>query len=283
MVRHFSVFSSDSSRLTPRKAKPIAALPGLLILTAAASLALTLAPLASATEEESSTPHRATIATQEDPPPVTAMGQTYLLSPGADPTIGATAWPMVGSVPGTPGPTFVPAVSMPVSIEQTGQGGQGGNGMTVVWTLSIGTLIDPSGQSIPAGTLRADVSFPSLDPAQPGCTTMAAISAIPQSTAVAIQQSLATATFLPPPQQEDEQARDFCLGTTCSCGTCSNGHRFSAPLFVVGRCNETVGVNCCGAACQVMCNLLAGGMSPTEAWIQGQGQFVICVIAHPEV
>lgn len=187
---------------------------------------------------------------------------------------------MVSTVPGASAPTFVPALSMPVSLEAISQEA---GAVTVMWTLSIGTLVGPDGQSIPSGALRADVAWSSADPNHPGCHTLAAI---PAGTAIALQQAMAQATFLPPPVQPDDPDNtavgNFCLGTTCSCGTCPNGTRFAAPLFVVGICSRPAGERCCGAACTVMCNAQAGGFSPAEAWIQGQGLFVICMLAQPE-
>jgi hypothetical protein len=260
------------------------ALPGLVLASVLITgLGFVSSVRADLPPSDTSRSHLASVPVEEDAPPVQAMGQTFLLNPAADQTIGATSWPMVSSVPGSSAPTFVPAVSMPVSLEAMSQEA---SAVTVMWTLSIGTLVSADGQSMASGALRADVAWSSADPNFPGCHTIAAISAIPSGTAITLQQAMAESTFLPPPVQSDDPDNaangNFCLGTTCSCGTCSNGTRFAAPLFVVGICNRAAGNRCCAPACDLMCNSQAGGLSPAEAWIQGQGMFVICMLAQPE-
>lgn len=208
------------------------------------------------------------------PPAASAIqiGQTYLLASGADASVNAAAWPLAAPAGDAGSGVFVPASVTPLSIEQT-QGEAGA--LTVAWTLALGAAVAPDGSLTPCGVLRADVQSTLTG----SCATFAAISPLPLNLAQAVQEGITQSALTPTPENPDPTIR-FCLGSSCSCPRCANGMFFAAPFFIIGVCDRIGGIDCCARACSAACVAHATGMEPADAWIQGQGMFVICMIAQ---
>ncbi len=208
------------------------------------------------------------------PPPLTISGQTLLLSPTADQSIGAVSWPLIDPAAAqTIAVTFVPAASTPLTFETVVQPE---SELQVMWTLSSGSAAGPDGVLMPAGALRADVRHTRVVDGQTVCSTHAAVSLIPVATALDIQRALAGDPGTP----IDPNSRRFCLGSSCSCPRCDNGVLFAAPFFIIGVCNRPEGIDCCRSACDVACLAHGGNNDMAEAWIIGQGQFVLCMLLN---
>lgn len=73
---------------------------------------------------------------------------------------------------------------------------------------------------------------------------------------------------------------EISLGSSCSCPACSNGVMFSPSFFVIGVGYSRGGIACCGTACNIACALLLAGRSTRDAWILGQGQWVLCMLCQ---
>lgn len=274
-----TIRSRASARSKPRNA-PLAALP---VLSGLALIAL-LAPVCTGDPpaEQPIITHVIDVAQEDQPTPPIAAGQTRLLSAASDPSVLATSWPLVPALPTEPAVTFVPAVNMPISVETIAQPQ---SDVTVMWTLSLGAAVDANGQTVAAGALRADVVSTVPGSFGPGCDRFAAVSLLPASTVSALQQRIAEGAFLPPPAPEPDGSNDIrvCLGSSCSCPSCPDGFSFAAPFFVIGICNRPGGVSCCERACSMACTQRGLGLTPAEAWVQGQGMFIICMIAQDAV
>lgn len=202
-------------------------------------------------------------------PPVS---QTCLI----DPQSGASSWSLVAD--SGAGGVFVPASVTPISLDYFGESG---SDVTVAWTLALGSFTEPGGTGSNAGALRADV-WVSLPPSEGGgCLNFSAASIIPATSAQALQGALATGVMEPVTGEPIEGEVRFCMGSSCSCPRCADGTLFAAPFFVLGVCNVPGGQNCCAGACQAACAARASGRSIEDAWIQGQGSFIICMLLEP--
>ncbi|MFM9958074.1 MAG: hypothetical protein ACKVZJ_08345 [Phycisphaerales bacterium] len=218
------------------------------------------------------------------PPAITITGQTLLLNPAADQSIGAPSWPLLEVVAnGTassnpPGViTFVPSVNTPITFESLNQPG---GDMQVLWTLSIGSAAGADGIAVPAGALRADVQHTITVDGVTTCSRHVAISLIPATVAEKLQLSLATDPNAPVTPADPHVRVRFCLGVSCTCPRCPNGTLFAAPFFVLGNCTVPEAGICCTQGCTVACASHGNGNDISESWIYGQGQFIICMLAN---
>lgn len=273
-----------------------AALPNVLALGLALGAAhLTLTPQAPARSGDGVISFEASLPPHEPPPPnttpppITISGQTLLLCPSADQAIGAPSWPLLetgtGGTGGTGGgganasgavvASFVPAVSTPITIEAVQQAS---GDLQVMWTLSLGSAVGPDGVAVPSGALRADVRHTSTIDGQVVCTEHAAISLIPMEIAEKIQLGLALDPVTPPETYDPNARIRVCLGSSCTCSRCPSGVLFAAPFFIIGVCNVPGGETCCQQGCNVACAAHGNGQGISDAWIVGQGQFILCML-----
>lgn len=144
------------------------------------------------------------------------------------------------------------------------------------WVVCTGTFTPSGGCSQVIGMIRADVVLTGGGEYEAFYVGTVLTPSLAEETMTAVREG--GGVVINPEDPSPEGA----LGSSCSCDACPGpgGGRFWVPFTVIGVGQTPGGTNCCGIACATACARARDGISESEAWLIGQGTWVLCMICQ---